>query len=700
MKTKIYLLLIYIIFTAVISYSQNTEALHYKYWTYRQRFIGDVHNRDENPGFIYIDADFGGGTPVCIRDKYKDNKFWRWDYFNPNIYGKGSYIPGISYHKKEGGTNPQFTGSLQFGDGTTMLGNYLAMLALEYNLLKRNGQDTYDTWAELWFAIRAVDRLDYFAENAYHKDGLQDGFFLRSDGQTNLATNFGNDYKIVYSGGTVSEFEYYNSNAICDLGANPDHAISEVVSQDQAIALLFGLYFVYKLVDYENFSWKAKHYADLIIRKLQNEKLHNWIIKDPFGEWVCRGANSIAFSFPLAKIGKDFTGNSYQDLNSLSVGEPCWSLIKFGLRTTPGKWIDLSSILLPIFPHANWGWNIKEWDFNLNMILKLYSITGSEALDKYVVALNAYMMKKDIYDLVFAVFHNCAPVGPGHFNNTGLYNPDYNYEELKNYWETQVFATAPCVGPCFDHHEGYWSKSKCNPVEGWQTSDRWDYYNPTGSEEFYGEYNGIDFMLAYNLYRYVFEPYGYVKMNGVFYQPWQVISPLTVISPNKISSRSYIYANGQESVKYIAGKEIELFPGFETENNAFFDASIESSINCEQNNLDKISDFSIYDLVPYEIKTEEPTIEKISDNELLNNDFNFEVYPNPCKDKIYITLNGETQKNYHLKIFNMMGEIVWQKVNLVYPFPELDIRNINNGVYYLKIISDNTEFTKKIIIQK
>ncbi len=54
--------------------------------------------------------------------------------------------------------------SLQWEDATTELGHYIGALAVEYRMLKDNHWDTWRTEQELYYAIRAFDRLDASAE--------------------------------------------------------------------------------------------------------------------------------------------------------------------------------------------------------------------------------------------------------------------------------------------------------------------------------------------------------------------------------------------------------------------------------------------------------------------------------------------------------------------------------------------------------
>jgi hypothetical protein len=710
MKTLKFLLLFLMIFlnTGIIQ-SQTNQALMNKYWTYRQRFLGDWYNRDENPGFVKIGLGNGQSTPVVIRDKFKNNDYLTIDHFDPNNTDPYCYIEGVSLHKPDGSHRDTVWGSLQFGDGTITHGVYLAVLGLEWKLLNINGQDTRNTEEELWFALEAIDRLDFNAETLYPDEnhpgqnlaGKVNGFFIRGDGETELSQYFGKDYKMVWSGKSMVDF-----NKKCDKHSDPKYVVKDIQSQDQAIGLLFGLSFIKKMVN-ENTSVlgeklveKAAEITHRIMNILQANGPADWKIKDPYGDKVCRGPRTLSFSWALAKIGNFITGKNYQNPFSLEIGLRCWNVIKYNSHVSPGEYFSVSEVLLPLFIDANWQWDNIPWTHNMNMVLQLYSIVG-QSIDHYDIAINSYMLKKDIYDLAYAALHNCEAKGPGHFNNLGVFEPDFTQAELKAYWENQILGTAPCKGPCYDNHEGVYSGSDCSdPVECWWNDYRWADTDHASWSETYGEYNGLDFMLAYNLYRYVFDKYGYIKMSGVFVQPMEITtSPNTIVSPNKITSKTTIQANGTNVVKYIAGKEIDLLPGFNTQENAFFEAYTENSLQCDQNKLSETKQFNVYDILPYQVRENPVEKKEESPNEILNEESCFEVYPNPCSNKINVFISNSKDQEYSVQIINTTGMVVWQKKNITFPSPEFDINGISSGIYYIKLFNQSSNFTKKIIIQ-
>jgi glutamine amidotransferase-like uncharacterized protein len=76
------------------------------------------------------------------------------------------------------------------------------------------------------------------------------------------------------------------------------------------------------------------------------------------------------------------------------------------------------------------------------------------------------------------------------------------------------------------------------------------------------------------------------------------------------------------------------------------------------------------------------------------NTLNFQLYPNPAVDIVYIKSNNKIES---INVYNLQGQIVFiQKTNQKY----IDVSNLTNGVYIIKIQTYNHITTKKLIIQK
>jgi beta-glucanase (GH16 family) len=70
----------------------------------------------------------------------------------------------------------------------------------------------------------------------------------------------------------------------------------------------------------------------------------------------------------------------------------------------------------------------------------------------------------------------------------------------------------------------------------------------------------------------------------------------------------------------------------------------------------------------------------------------FDVYPNPSSN--YINISSKDVID-NLELYNAIGQLVLQKRQ---PGKQLNIEDLNSGIYMLKIYSKNASTTKKIVI--
>ena len=75
---------------------------------------------------------------------------------------------------------------------------------------------------------------------------------------------------------------------------------------------------------------------------------------------------------------------------------------------------------------------------------------------------------------------------------------------------------------------------------------------------------------------------------------------------------------------------------------------------------------------------------------------NIKVYPNPSNG--LITFNSSFKLNSKIKILNATGQIV-HSVNITSKNQQIDLRNLTNGLYFIKVRSDKYLKSEKIIIE-
>ena len=77
------------------------------------------------------------------------------------------------------------------------------------------------------------------------------------------------------------------------------------------------------------------------------------------------------------------------------------------------------------------------------------------------------------------------------------------------------------------------------------------------------------------------------------------------------------------------------------------------------------------------------------------------VYPNPNNGQIEIKMNGLMKQSVNIKIYSIIGEVMYEKEAIGDNVAKkINLDNIPNGVYFIKLNSNNKEYTKKIIVNK
>jgi len=417
------------------------EDLLGKYLRYRARFRGN--GTAAEPGFIVIGAGPGESIPASRRE--------------PTVNCEGHWAFGDCPHVDD----PQARGKYNWGDATVWLGDYLAVLALEYAMFLDLGLSTEETLSDLRYALAAFDRVDERAESFYGVPPARDGFFLRDDVPGDFHLKADGSYRWPRDDGYAG-YECVSSDLACDPPSVED---GSYVSQDQAIALMWGMALVAKFVP-EGISVDG-----VALRHGAREKVHRmvwfmrsngWRIVDPNGDsppdaW---GGNAIGFSSGMAKVanvvcGTDFGVDDYRNFASQTLGEASWTGLQLIWEET----------------HA----------YNRTHALRLAAVNGD--WDGPKMARKAMGDGKDLYVLTWALLHDAALPEPW---------SDWRLEAL--------LRSAPCGGPCF-------GTAGCGEPYGWMSESRTCGPNGRFGSRHHSEAenNGLDYMAlfsAYHLYKH------------------------------------------------------------------------------------------------------------------------------------------------------------------------------------------------------
>jgi hypothetical protein len=148
-----------------------------------------------------------------------------------------------------------------------------------------------------------------------------------------------------------------------------------------------------------------------------------------------------------------------------------------------------------------------------------------------------------------------------------------------------------------------------------------------------------------------------------------------------ISSTSIGVGN---NITYRAGNSVNLLPGFSTTNSTYFRAFIHA---CDKPG----NSFKNNDTSELNRSENNDNHNKVSESRLL-------VYPNPTSDYVSIEVS-HNKKVLPIKIYSFDGKLVYSSLIKPKQTKLIDIQNMSNGLYLIRVESDdkilNTKFIKQ-----
>jgi hypothetical protein len=175
-------------------------------------------------------------SPEDNWDKYWDFRTRLLEKFvvhatNPGYNLSGTGIPAGIYNSTDHGERDK---TVSWGDATCTLGEYIATLSSEYEILNRFNSDASDMLDELKYAIEAFLRLDYASDAFFacstptNPNEYYDGFFIRDDVYSNFL-----DYW------SARGYSSFNPSLVRNVKSDYLHSVNEM-SQDQVWNLFMG----------------------------------------------------------------------------------------------------------------------------------------------------------------------------------------------------------------------------------------------------------------------------------------------------------------------------------------------------------------------------------------------------------------------------------------------------------------------------
>lgn len=622
---------------------------------------------------------------------------------------------------------------LSFDDTPNHLGFYIGMLATEYRLYKDEGKDVSGIIKELYYALYAINRLDQ-TEAGIGNTAL-DGFYIREDVPANfvqLHPELNKNLPLLWDQQLVNVAEvntFSNCNDTLGTCWKVRGLDCQAMSMDHNARILMGLALVKKFVDAgEHYNGLTFQDGNILIRKEAIDIAHRIIKYMQNGGWFLwmpTSYNHLTYNFLNGCLNPIHTFNP--------LNEPCVNCP-----------IDNKNIneLVPrgCFP-GEYSYGIKK----AGQFITNYNYQHTTPVSFWMLAYKNIPPMSLIYNstgklsqvLIYAAIGDSwsDPFGSTqqHMHHLDNANEKWRFYTLLHtalYGKTSILMptdakilsrleNAPCIGP--NAMDSYWYELNMF------------FEKEFGSTQHYNQvaYNGLDYMLFYNLwylnFRNVLPLYSaellYYNLPNTNenlithtsinlystqddfpkffnFNPWTDIGsnthPVEVRALKTITAYNVLKQNS--TVAYRAGEYIDLMPGFETEIGATFDAYLQP-VFCSSpgnGNYLRTSDNSI---VSYNIGNISSNYSYTSDEDseyfYSQEDFNsIRLYPNPT-DGNFILESDYDIPLLSIKMYDIFGKQVMPIIQKEGNYYLFYTSNFSRGLYLIKI----GRLSRKIVIE-
>jgi hypothetical protein len=372
---------------------------------------------------------------------------------------------------------------LHWGDATLYLGWYIGVLATEYHMLKTNSQQTNSILEELWFAILAVERLDSVAELYWNKPASVNGFLIRDDVPADFLERHPH---LNYDLNQTSFKDSGEPIMVSEIASDYINGIHNAFSQDQLVHLLMGLSLAVNYAPGEinlnrngkYISINPKEKAIYLVEKMVDYSSNingkdPWQLRYPNRKVIpnSRGGDLRANATGIAHIGKLISGNKKDFLVNLPL-----NIIWQSQQTLVALRQNISSLHMALVTAAVSDY----WRgfYGQNTTEKGINFQGNYSAGRYL------WIDYEANQYGWNILYNYLRIAL------------HNYKKTLYQNASSIIKRAPVHGP-------YYHLENKKPEDGWAASRRFIDTPPrqsTGSIHFPGNYNGLDFMLFFNLF--------------------------------------------------------------------------------------------------------------------------------------------------------------------------------------------------------
>jgi hypothetical protein len=736
MKKNILSVLFMIIALSAQSQQKSHGFYTSKYWNYRYALRGDDSDpsyRKWEPGFLEVGGGNGFSMPMRYRVRIEEgtnNPINTWSYLyshtTPDRKNQG-LLQGLAIWK----------------DVPTDFGKYMVVLATEFELLYRdaapNGSFNWNTikqndvnlykqmkitYDEMKFAVDAYWRMDCLGETYLGQGPSCNGFFVRDD----VPLNFAEDGKFGMASQKMSNYwngnansTYYKGNNFANVQSNfvgfhynnfsdpqnpgPPQTDQFVESQDQLIKLLLGLIYMKKYT--ANLRNNSQDYHNLhnLLHGMIDRTLWyifpDYVIGDPRGGSVPVGSSALmVHSAPLWGIYNRYGDGNFQGWAATlaaTVGEPSWNFVKSGYTFS----YPFGSFPGQYFNHEMYGYCAIMDDRSAMFIpnsLHLFGENLAEEGEKpYEYHINA------LSEALRGTLHSNLPVS----FSVGMSPPTLSLN-FRNFSNTDFEK--------FLNHRYF----ECLH----QTRD----YNEDphiAGQKF--ELNGLDYMIAHNLYRLNYPANSFDvasnKFRNIDLLYKRIVNqsfPLTGSYNKFVIVRQFPLTIQNNQFNFTIGTKdnpvmIEAADSIYAENAIFTPTSkgtiraphivLKSGFNAQFGSVCDIYNERM-DCNDYQYVTSTEGVQvpykSISESTSNNLESKLDLFPNPASKNVNLLLSNYQNTSVNIKIFDLMGREMQEVIEKNIPSREhtldLDIERLAPGTYIVKVNNGFDEKATKLVV--
>lgn len=531
------------------SYEENLK----KYWFFRYKLVND---------FMQIGNQCGESMPATTRS------LWT-------------------------GETPNGTCHLKWSDATIDLAHYIGVLATEYALLKQNNQDCTRTIKELYYALKALERLDLTAEehcrdftatqscqNVNPQEGDLNGFFIRDDIPLNFVNNnlkHFNRPNVMFPvngeyGNVVGRMDGYLQDPPGTwltwqqaYGSVPHYPTE--VSQDQIAALYVGLslatYYLgqSETYNYENLKSLAQN---TLMRISYYSAPDKFTIRNPLTGDCVYGISPDKYGTGTQcdAGGARMMPSSFAVSEGLMKVNANWS---FGQYNQQAVMMAISNPFVQVYQMTKYFPNEAYWfPTAFTSVARSWRMLSFGSVNVSRFFINRLSFKDDNrwphLPLIYRLIHGGAMPSPN----------SKSYEELLNLKPKCGNFTYSGNSPAYEEWE-------------WSNVNRLEEAYKRGADEVkkhhrFDESNNLDYMLLFNLYL-LNKGNDYASYYNNPYYVQNLSSTFASSIPVRLNVLEYLGTTAQvlpsADVTLRGAKEIVLLPGFRAHSGSKFRAYVE-----------------------------------------------------------------------------------------------------------------------------